>query len=119
MNIALFNIYFQMLEQRPNLHIIWETGVESFNEMESLVRNHPRLVLAPFLRSMDMGYGAADLIVSRAGSMTCTELLVTGKPAILVYTTGMRLMLVRKLMWFVSNGLSFLPESIYYWPERV
>ncbi|KNA19339.1 hypothetical protein SOVF_062500 [Spinacia oleracea] len=84
MNIALFNIYFQMLEQRPNLHIIWETGVESFNEMESLVRNHPRLVLAPFLRSMDMGYGAADLIVSRAGSMTCTELLVTGKPAILI-----------------------------------
>lgn len=35
---------------------------------------------------MDMGYGAADLIVSRAGSMTCTELLVTGKPAILVTT---------------------------------
>ncbi|XP_021717352.1 uncharacterized protein LOC110685187 [Chenopodium quinoa] len=47
MNIALFNIYFQMLEQRPNLHIIWETGVESFDEMESLVRNHFRLVLAP------------------------------------------------------------------------
>ncbi|KNA04792.1 hypothetical protein SOVF_196390 isoform B, partial [Spinacia oleracea] len=27
---------------------------------------------------------------------------------------GMRLMLVRKLMWFVSNGRSFLPPSIYY-----
>ncbi|XP_021727523.1 uncharacterized protein LOC110694665 [Chenopodium quinoa] len=84
MNIALFNIYFQMLEQRPNLHIIWETGVESFDEMESLVRNHPRLVLAPFLRSMDMAYTAANLVVSRAGALTCTELLVTGKPAILI-----------------------------------
>ncbi|XP_056683454.1 uncharacterized protein [Spinacia oleracea] len=27
---------------------------------------------------------------------------------------GLRLMLVRKLMWFVSNGRSFLPPSIYY-----
>ncbi|XP_057516797.1 uncharacterized protein LOC130797995 [Amaranthus tricolor] len=84
MNITLFNIYYQMLEERSNLHIIWETGVESFNEMESLVRNHPRLVLAPFLRSMDMAYAAADLVVSRAGAMTCSELLVTGKPAILI-----------------------------------
>lgn len=47
MNIALFNIYNQMLVDRQNLHIVWETGVESFDEMESLVRNHPRLVLAP------------------------------------------------------------------------
>lgn len=84
MNIALFNIYNQMLVDRPNLYIVWETGVESFDEMESLVRSHPRLVLAPFLRSMDMAYGAADLVVSRAGSMTCSELLVTGKPAILI-----------------------------------
>lgn len=37
-----------------------------------------------FLRSMDMAYAAADLVVSRAGAMTCSELLVTGKPAILV-----------------------------------
>ncbi|KAL2934148.1 UDP-N-acetylglucosamine--N-acetylmuramyl-(pentapeptide) pyrophosphoryl-undecaprenol N-acetylglucosamine transferase [Bienertia sinuspersici] len=84
MNIALFNIYYQMLENRPDLHIVWETGVESFDEMESLVRSHSRLILAPFLRSMDMAYGAADLVVSRAGSMTCSELLVTGKPAILI-----------------------------------
>jgi len=33
---------------------------------------------------MDLAYAAADLVVSRAGAMTCTELLATGKPAILV-----------------------------------
>ncbi|XP_074316581.1 uncharacterized protein LOC141652870 isoform X2 [Silene latifolia] len=84
MNIALFNVYTQMLSERPNLHLIWETGVEAFDEMESLVRSHPRLVLAPFLKSMDSAYAAADLVVSRAGAMTCSELLVTGKPAILI-----------------------------------
>ncbi|KAH9603770.1 hypothetical protein KSS87_018796 [Heliosperma pusillum] len=93
MNIALFNVYTQMLSERPDLHLIWETGVEAFDEMESLVRSHPRLVLAPdvdrfaetrFLNSMDSAYAAADLVVSRAGAMTCSELLVTGKPAILI-----------------------------------
>lgn len=33
---------------------------------------------------MDLAYAAADLLVSRAGAMTCSEILATGKPAILV-----------------------------------
>lgn len=33
---------------------------------------------------MDMAYAASDLIVSRAGAMTCSEILATGKPSILV-----------------------------------
>uniref|UniRef100_A0A7C9AY62 Undecaprenyldiphospho-muramoylpentapeptide beta-N-acetylglucosaminyltransferase n=1 Tax=Opuntia streptacantha TaxID=393608 RepID=A0A7C9AY62_OPUST len=84
MNIALLNFYQQLLLERENLYIIWETGVGSFDEMENLVRNHPQLVLAPFLHAMDLAYAAADLVVSRAGAMTCTELLATGKPAILI-----------------------------------
>ncbi|KAF7135313.1 hypothetical protein RHSIM_Rhsim08G0129800 [Rhododendron simsii] len=37
-----------------------------------------------FLHSMDLAYAAADLVVSRAGAMTCYEILATGKPSILV-----------------------------------
>ncbi|OMO57392.1 Glycosyl transferase, family 28 [Corchorus capsularis] len=83
-NIALLNVYSQLLMEHKNWYIIWQTGVESFNEMESLVRNHLQLLLTPFLHSMDMAYAAADLIVSRAGAMTCSELLATGKPSILI-----------------------------------
>ncbi|TYI72546.1 hypothetical protein E1A91_D07G069600v1 [Gossypium mustelinum] len=83
-NIALLNVYSQLLLEHENWFIIWQTGVESFNEMESLVRSHPRLLLAPFLHSMNMAYAAADLVVSRAGAMTCSEILATGKPSILV-----------------------------------
>jgi UDP-N-acetylglucosamine--N-acetylmuramyl-(pentapeptide) pyrophosphoryl-undecaprenol N-acetylglucosamine transferase len=46
-NIALLNLYYQMLLQNNNLFIIWQTGVESFNEMESLVKPHPHLYLTP------------------------------------------------------------------------
>ncbi|KAL4633148.1 hypothetical protein ACB092_04G101000 [Castanea dentata] len=83
-NIAMLNLYYQMLLQNNNLFIIWQTGVESYNEMESLVKTHPHLYLTPFMHSMDLAYAAADLIISRAGAMTCSEILATGKPSILI-----------------------------------
>lgn len=83
-NIAMLNLYYQMLLEHKNLFIIWQTGVVAFDEMESLVKNHPHLVLSPFLHNMDLAYAAADLVVSRAGAMTCTEILATGKPSILI-----------------------------------
>jgi UDP-N-acetylglucosamine--N-acetylmuramyl-(pentapeptide) pyrophosphoryl-undecaprenol N-acetylglucosamine transferase len=46
-NIALLNVYSQMLLEHKDWYIIWQTGVESYNEMESLVRNHSNLVLKP------------------------------------------------------------------------
>jgi UDP-N-acetylglucosamine--N-acetylmuramyl-(pentapeptide) pyrophosphoryl-undecaprenol N-acetylglucosamine transferase len=45
-NIALLNLYYMLLENEK-LYIIWQTGVESYNEMESLVKNHPHLYLTP------------------------------------------------------------------------
>jgi UDP-N-acetylglucosamine--N-acetylmuramyl-(pentapeptide) pyrophosphoryl-undecaprenol N-acetylglucosamine transferase len=33
---------------------------------------------------MDRVYAAADLVVCRAGALTCSELMVTGTPAVLV-----------------------------------
>ncbi|KAJ4826516.1 hypothetical protein Tsubulata_023958 [Turnera subulata] len=83
-NIALLNLYSQMLAEHENWYIIWQTGVQAFDEMESLVRSHPRLILKQFLQPMDLAYAAADLVVSRAGAMTCSEILATGKPAILI-----------------------------------
>lgn len=44
-NIAFLNLYSQLLLEHKNWFIIWQTGVEAFDEMESLVRNHPHLVL--------------------------------------------------------------------------
>ncbi|PNT70584.1 hypothetical protein BRADI_2g13780v3 [Brachypodium distachyon] len=83
-NVAVLNMYYEMLTTKKNRYIIWQTGPEDFCEMESLVRGHRRLFLTPFLREMDITYAATDVVVSRAGSVSCTEILVTGKPAILI-----------------------------------
>uniref|UniRef100_A0ACD5XJH7 Uncharacterized protein n=1 Tax=Avena sativa TaxID=4498 RepID=A0ACD5XJH7_AVESA len=83
-NVAVLNMYYEMLTRRKNRYLIWQTGPEDFCEMESLVRGHRRLFLTPFLHEMDMAYAATDVVVSRAGSVACTEILVTGKPTILI-----------------------------------
>ncbi|KAK9107067.1 hypothetical protein Syun_023078 [Stephania yunnanensis] len=83
-NIAVLNMYHQLLLENKNLFIIWQTGLRAFDEMESLVKSHKQLVLTPFLYTMDLAYAAADLVVSRAGAMTCSEILATGKPSILI-----------------------------------
>ena len=33
---------------------------------------------------MNMAYAAADLVICRSGASTCSELMLTGKPAILI-----------------------------------
>ncbi|XP_020252389.1 uncharacterized protein LOC109829744 [Asparagus officinalis] len=83
-NIAVLNMYYNMLQEHKNRFIIWQTGAEGYSEMESLVKNNRRLLLTPFLHAMDLAYAAADVVVSRAGAMTCTEILTTGKPSILI-----------------------------------
>lgn len=83
-NVAMLNTYYEMLLEHKNRYIIWQTGAEGFGEMESLVKSNRRLLLTPFLHAMDLAYAAADVVVSRAGAMTCTEILATGKPSILI-----------------------------------
>ena len=43
-----------------------------------------RLNIVPYLYDMTSAYAAADLLVARAGAMTCSELAATGNASILV-----------------------------------
>ncbi len=63
---------------------IWQTGKQYFEEMKRRVTPHPRLRLLEYIDRMDLTYAAADLAVCRAGAITCSELMVTGTPSVLV-----------------------------------
>jgi len=41
-------------------------------------------VTLPFLREMDLGYAAADMVLCRGGAMTCAEVAAVGLPAVYV-----------------------------------
>ncbi|MEU7876798.1 undecaprenyldiphospho-muramoylpentapeptide beta-N-acetylglucosaminyltransferase [Microbispora bryophytorum] len=44
----------------------------------------PQYVVLPYVDRMDLAYAAADLVLSRAGAMTCAELTAVGLPAAFV-----------------------------------
>ena len=48
------------------------------------VEGQPPYLLVPYLDRMDFAYAAADLMLCRAGAMTCAELTVVGLPAVYV-----------------------------------
>ncbi|MDA0783525.1 MAG: undecaprenyldiphospho-muramoylpentapeptide beta-N-acetylglucosaminyltransferase [Bacteroidetes bacterium] len=94
-NQTIFNNLVQLAE--ANIQIIWQMGlpfakshaekihqiIES-NPALFLAPNAPRIFHAPFIYDMDDAYQASDLVVSRAGAISISEIAVVGKPSILV-----------------------------------
>jgi UDP-N-acetylglucosamine--N-acetylmuramyl-(pentapeptide) pyrophosphoryl-undecaprenol N-acetylglucosamine transferase len=68
------------------VQLIWQTGKAFLPEAISAVKSadERKLKAYDFISRMDLAYAAADLVVSRAGASTVSELCITGKPAIMV-----------------------------------
>ncbi len=69
-----------------NIQVIWQTGkAYAIKGEEEVVRNGATHVkVYEFISRMDLAYAVADLVISRAGAISISELCVVGKPAILV-----------------------------------
>ena len=70
-----------------SVQFIWQTGSYYKKEIEQMidVKGKPgNLVVMDFISCMDQAYCLADLVISRAGAGTISELCLLGKPAILV-----------------------------------
>jgi len=72
------------LLDEEDVHLVWQAGARYHEALTERVDDHPRLRLLEYIDRMDRAYAAADLVVCRAGALTCSELLVTGTPAVLV-----------------------------------
>lgn len=69
------------------VQFIWQTGSYYKKEIERLidVKGKPgNLVVTDFISRMDQAYCLADLVISRAGAGSISELCLLGKPCILV-----------------------------------
>ena len=69
------------------VQLIWQTGRSYYDAIRSRVADlepEPKRWVGPFITRMDYAYAAADLVVSRAGASSISELCLLGKPAILV-----------------------------------
>lgn len=73
--------------QNSDVQIIWQTGKFYSQHIAETLAKHPKvanLTVMDFISDMPSAYAAADLVVSRAGASSISELCLLGKPCILV-----------------------------------
>lgn len=66
------------------IQLVWQSGKRYFPILKPQVDEREGLQLTAFIDDMAAAYAAADLIVSRAGGSTISELIALSKPSILV-----------------------------------
>ena len=68
------------------VQVIWQTGKYYEREMQAFLAAHPagHVWQGAFIERMDYAYAAADVVVSRSGAGTVSELCLVGKPVIFV-----------------------------------
>jgi len=74
------------LHNKAGLQIIWQCGKKYYNELSESIDTdaYPNLRLLGYIDDMPAAYGAATLVLTRAGASTCSELMMIGKPSVLV-----------------------------------
>lgn len=74
------------LLEKEDMQVLWQTGRLYYDKIraELDLKALKRVKYFDFIHRMDMAYGAADVIISRAGATTISEICLLGKPAILV-----------------------------------
>ncbi len=68
--------------EKKEIQLIWQTGKLYFSEYKKysgkFVQTHE------FLNRMDLAYAATDVIISRAGAISVSELCIVGKPVLFI-----------------------------------
>ena len=68
------------------VQVIWQTGKYYEREMQAFLAAHPAAHVwqGAFIERMDYAYAAADLVISRSGAGTVSELCLVAKPVVFV-----------------------------------
>ncbi len=67
-----------------DIQLIWQSGKSFFAEHAESMKQVKTCTFTDFITRMDLAYAAADIIVSRAGALSISEICAVGKPAIFI-----------------------------------
>ena len=65
-----------------NIQVIWQCGKFYFEDYKKY--NKENVQVLAFIERMDLVYAAADIVISRAGASSVSELCIVGKPVIFI-----------------------------------
>lgn len=77
----LIETYAERFE-KEKIQLIWQTGKLYYQEYKNYAGKYVQV--HEFLNRMDLAYAAADIIISRAGAGSVSELCIVGKPVIFI-----------------------------------
>ncbi|MDE5572166.1 MAG: undecaprenyldiphospho-muramoylpentapeptide beta-N-acetylglucosaminyltransferase [Muribaculaceae bacterium] len=64
--------------------VLWQSGKNYPDECADAAKGVENVIATPFISRMDLVYKAADILVSRAGASTISEIQLVGIPSILI-----------------------------------
>ena len=69
-----------------DIQLIWQTGKFYYEEIKNQLEGklNKNIWVQPFIERMDYAYSVADVVVSRAGAISISELSLAGKATVLV-----------------------------------
>lgn len=72
--------------QKEGIQVLWQCGKLYYENLKERLKdcNLEGIHLTQFIAKMDLAYALADVIISRAGAISVSELCLIGKPSILV-----------------------------------
>lgn len=84
-NKAMTEAIVYLDDLKDKIQIIHQTGDKDYNDINEFYKSRGfKAVVLPFIDRMADAYAAADLVVSRAGAGTISEITACGKPSILI-----------------------------------
>ncbi|AAM71282.1 MAG TPA: undecaprenyldiphospho-muramoylpentapeptide beta-N- acetylglucosaminyltransferase [Chlorobaculum sp.] len=66
------------------VNLIWQTGALDADRMRGEIGTSATRWIGPYIQEMGKAYGAADLVLCRAGASSLAELTNLGKPSVLI-----------------------------------
>lgn len=69
-----------------NIEVLWQTGKYYYNTLQKELEGKlpGNIQMLDFVTRMDLAYNVSDLLISRAGALSLSEICLVGKPSVLV-----------------------------------
>lgn len=87
-NNSVINALDRIVAMENEIQVIWQCGKYYFEEAKAKLAdkglNDRNILLTDFISHMEYAYAIADLVISRAGASSISELCLLGMPSILV-----------------------------------
>ncbi len=88
-NDAVIEMLENLICQRKDMYLLWSTGKKELDRVKSILQSRglkrvKNMLINDYFDNMPMTMAAADIVVSRAGAMTISELAFMNKAAVIV-----------------------------------